>query len=129
MRIIRSFQKLLFVAAVAVVLGIIAACSPDDQESPRAKREWSVLQVVEFESRGRPMSQPIIRRIEEFEVLGVKGRNGENVWVLLRPSSIPYYKQLPSEIEYDVPKTLVDQLVRDGRLSERVTQHLRGREK
>ena len=102
----------------------LAAC--DGPESPQAKQEWSVLQGVEYENRSKPLREAVVLEWQGFQVLGVPARSGDgNVWVLLRSKSEPYYKQMPSHVEYQVPAPLVEKLEREGRVSEQVAKWLR----
>lgn len=97
----------------------MGGCSPDDpnaRETPTEKTEWSVLQAVEYQNRSTLLRQPEVRQLQGYEVLGVRGVKGSNVWVLLKPGAPPYYKQVPEE-NYAVPKSLVDQLRKERRLS------------
>jgi hypothetical protein len=80
------------------------------------KSEWSTLQVIELQSRDKPLSEPVVRKVVDREVLGVTGASGENIWILLRPESPPFYKQMP-EGQYDLPAALVEKLNREHRLS------------
>jgi hypothetical protein len=107
------FALLLFTAA-AFMLG--ACCDPDARETPSEKTEWSVLQSVEYKNRGLPTSEPVFQVIGAYEVLGVRGLRGENIWLLLKPKAPPFYKQMP-EGNYEVSKELIDRLVREHRLS------------
>jgi hypothetical protein len=62
--------------------------------------------------------------MHDREVLGVKGESGENIWILLRTESPPFYKQMPGG-QYDLPLALVDQLEKERRLSYTVAVVLR----
>ena len=50
-----------------------------------------------------------------WDVLGVRGLKGDNVWVLLKPEAPPFYKQLP-EANYTIPLALVASLSETGKL-------------
>jgi len=76
-----------------------------------------VLQGVEFEHRDQSIIDPVFLFFEEYEVMGVRGDNGENIWVMLKPGSPPYYKQMPASGNFTVSKTLVESLRRESRLS------------
>jgi hypothetical protein len=104
------------VLAATLLISFLGACA-DDPESFAAKREWSVLQGIEFDQRSRLLSKPTLRTIDEFEVLGLPGRYGQNVWILLRPASTPYYKQMPANVDYAISRSLIDSLSKDHRLS------------
>lgn len=105
---------------VAIIICFIAACSGGGTESRETfgeKTEWAVLQGVEFEHRDPIITDPVFLFFEEYEVMGVRGANDENVWVMLKPSSPPYYKQMPASGNFTVSKTLVESLRRESRLS------------
>ena len=113
----RARNRACVAGLLVAVVGV--ACSPADpnpRETPGEKTEWSVLQSVEFDNRGVPIQGPVIKKVQGFEVLGLRGVKGSNVWILLKPQAPPFYKQLPSE-SYLVPKALVEQLIRERRLS------------
>lgn len=100
-----------------VVGGVVRFCSnPDLVETFGEKSEWSTLQGIEFQTRDNLLSEPVVRRLSEGEVLGVKGAAGKNIWILLRTESPPFYKQIP-EGQYDVPLALVEKLEHEHRLS------------
>ena len=112
---------LLLCAAVSTLL---SACSnPDARETPGEKTEWSVLQGVELGNRNIPTIAPVFKVVGAYEVLGVRGLRGENVWIMLKPTAPPFYKQIPSG-NYDISKAFVDSLVREHRLSYTVEQVL-----
>jgi len=106
-----------------VVAALWACSDPDARETPDEKTEWSVLQSVEFQYRGIPTAEPVFRVLNEYEVLGVRGLRGENVWVLLKPKAPPFYKQMPAA-NYEVSRELVERLARERRLSYTVEQVL-----
>jgi hypothetical protein len=77
---------------------LAAACCPavDGRESPGDKREWSVLQSLEAESRGTPTNSLLFRTVHEFEVVGIPAGDGRGpIWIMLNPSHSPFYKQMP----------------------------------
>jgi hypothetical protein len=102
----------------------MTACSDTEaRETPGEKNEWSVLQAVEYKQRSVPVTEPSVQRVGDFEVLGVRGFQGQNIWVLLKPMAPPHYKQMPAG-NYDLPKDLVDRLVAGHRVSYTVEQVL-----
>jgi hypothetical protein len=104
---------------------IVRACSsPELVETPGEKSEWSTLQSIAFQTRETSLSEPVVRTVFDHEVLGVKGASGGNIWILLRPESPPFYKQMP-EGQYDLPVDLVEKLDRQHRLSYTVGAVLR----
>jgi hypothetical protein len=62
------------------------------------------------------MNEPSLRTVHGREVLGLRGLDGQNIWILLKPEAPPYYKQMPSG-NYELPKQFVDRLKDDHRLS------------
>jgi hypothetical protein len=104
---------------------VVKACSsPELVETFGEKSEWSSLQAIELQSRSDPLSEPVVRRVLDREVLGVKGTSGANIWILLRTESPPFYKQMPGG-QYDLPVALVEKLEHERRLSYTVGAVLR----
>ncbi len=112
--------------ALSVAAGLIVkSCSnPELAETFGEKSEWSTLQAIESQRRNEPLSEPVVRLFFEREVLGVKGASGQNIWILLRTESPPFYKQIP-EGQYDLPVALVEKLQQERRLSYTVGEVLR----
>jgi hypothetical protein len=108
---------------VATSLTLAVACG--GPESPQSKSEYAALQGAELEGRSSQLSEPVVRNVQRFELLGVRGQNGTNVWVLLRARSEPYYKQVPAGVPYSVPEALVQRLEREKRVSPEVARWLR----
>jgi hypothetical protein len=110
--------------SVAVGFAVKSCSSPELIETPGEKSEWSTLQAIELQTRNNSLSEPVVRLVFEREVLGVKGASGDNIWILLRPESPPFYKQIP-EGQYDLPAALVEKLEHERRLSYTVGAVLR----
>jgi hypothetical protein len=102
--------------SVAVGFTVKACSSPELVESFGEKSEWSTLQAIESQSREESLREPVVRSVADREVLGVKGASGENIWILLRTESPPFYKQMPDG-QYDLPSALVEKLAHEQRLS------------
>jgi hypothetical protein len=68
----------------------------DGRESPGDKREWSILQTLEYQAREEHLDKILFRVVEEFEVVAVP-RVGDPgvIWIMLNPSHPPFYKQIP----------------------------------
>jgi len=110
--------------SLAVGFTVKACSSPDLIETFGEKSEWSTLQGIEHQTRQTLLSEPVVRKIFDHEVLGVKGTSGTNIWILLRTESPPFYKQIPDG-QYDVPLDLVEKLDHEDRLSYTVGAVLR----
>jgi len=119
-----SVRACLILVAGLHALGLLAGCSANDPESPQAKREWAVLQGVESSSRSVPIAKPEFLQEQGYELMSLPARSGERIWIMLKPVSSPYYKQMPA-VQYDVPKSVVDTLVREQRVSETAAHVLR----
>jgi hypothetical protein len=123
----RSFIRCAVMAvSISVAVGfVVRACSsPELVETFGEKSEWATLQAIESDGRDAPLSAPVVRTMHDREVLGIKGESGENIWILLRTESPPYYKQMPAG-QYNVHDSLVDQLEKNRRLSYTVEAVLR----
>ena len=81
--------------ALSVAVGfVVKSCSsPELVETFGEKSEWSILQAIESQTRNELLSEPVVRVFFEREVLGVKGASGQNIWILLRTESPPFYKR------------------------------------
>lgn len=121
-----SLRCIAIAATLSVCVGLVvnACTSPELVETFGEKREWSVLQSVEADNRDTSLREPVIRKIFEREVIGVRGSSGENIWIMLKPESPPYYKQMPDG-PFDLPAPFVEQLHREHRLSYTVASVLR----
>jgi hypothetical protein len=66
------------------VVATFAGCTgPDSRETPTEKAEWATLQAAEFGNRSTPMNEPSLRTVHGREVLGLRGLDGQNIWILL----------------------------------------------
>jgi hypothetical protein len=110
--------------SVAVGFTVKACSSPELVETFGEKSEWSILQSIESQNREIPLAGPVVRKIFDHEVLGVNGTSRENIWILLRTESPPFYKQMPDG-QYNLPSDLVEKLEYEHRLSYTVGTVLR----
>jgi hypothetical protein len=113
--------------SIAAILLSLSGCSDkgDGRESAGDKREWSILQGIEVESRSSVPSAPEFRVVEGYELLSVPSIGGSaRIWIMLWPKSPPYYKQLPDG-NFMIPNSLLNDLVRGQRISSTVEQALR----
>lgn len=91
---------------------IIAYINSDELSE---KTEWSILQGVEFQNRGKPFKDNITtQEIRDgkniYLILGISLREGRSTWILLNPSSEPLIKQLPKIEEYELSKEDIDRI-------------------
>jgi len=112
-----------------IISASLLGCDPESPELPGEKSEWALLQGIEFEQRSTPIVDPTIKIVEGHEVLGVRSRDGKtNIWILLKVTAAPYYKQMPERPNYDLPKELVARLIGDRKVSYTVERVLRSHE-
>ncbi len=102
--------------SVVVGFTVKACASPELVETYGEQSEWSMLQAVELQARDKPLNEAVVRKVVDREILGVKGASGQNIWILLRTESPPFYKQMP-EGQYDLPLALIEKLEHERRLS------------
>lgn len=113
-------------AIAAVVASLTGCTNTESRETFDEKAEWSVLQAVEFKNRSTPLAAPVLQTEGEHQVLGLRATNGQNVWILLKPSAPPYYKQMPSE-PYEIEEALLRRLINERRVSYTVESVLSSR--
>jgi len=78
-----------------IVLGVVGVFFSDELHS---KHEWSVLQSVS--ARNELKRHVMVFHHEEYCVAGIRGINGDDVWVLLNAKNQPIYKQIPTDGAY-----------------------------
>jgi hypothetical protein len=88
-----------------------------------SKPEWSVLQSIEQEYRNKKFTEPEILNVRGHEVLGVRGKSGQRVWILLNPQASPFYKQMPQG-SFEISPELLELIRTSGSASETVLECL-----
>lgn len=106
-------------SALAFLMIMSSGCSSELASKP----EWSILQSVEQEYRDQTFKTPGVLRKQGYKLLGVQGREGRHVWILLNPKSSPFYKQMPQG-PYDIDSELVKMIRSSGDASETVLECL-----
>ena len=117
-------KQSLFAIAVSI---FVAACCPavDGRESPGDKREWSVLQSLELQTRDERANALQFRTIDEFKIVGVPHpESGRLIWIMLNPGHSPFYKQMP-EGDYTLSRADFDTIVREHGVTATVEEVLR----
>jgi hypothetical protein len=114
-----SIQDKLHHCALFLLLSMIFGCSGELASKP----EWSALQAVEQEYRGKPFTEPEILEIHGHHVLGVQGNDGQRIWILLNPQASPFYKQMPQG-PFELSLDLLTQVKTSGYASETVLECL-----
>lgn len=115
---------------LAVLVATLGACS--GPESPGSKSEYSVLQAVEYQNRDKPISVPELTTIQGYELLALPASgipsppiHQGRTWIMLKAQHEPLWKQIPQTEAYTVPQSLLDELVREKRVSPVAEQILR----
>ena len=90
--------------------------NPDMMETFGEKSEWSILQSIEWSHRSSPIKEPVFLKYDNHEVMGLPDTKGGNVWIMLKPESPPYYKQMPPNVDYAIEQELIYKLMREDRI-------------
>lgn len=88
-----------------------------------SKPEWAILQSIEQDYRNKEFIEPEILTVHGHEVLGVQGKNGQRIWILLKAKASPFYKQLPQG-SFNISPEIIDQIRMSGSASETVIECL-----
>jgi hypothetical protein len=101
----------------AFVVGalVVGACAAD--ESPGDKQEWSILQALEWSTRGQTTATVRLEKSGNYEVIGVpRIPDSRIVWILLKPTHGSRYKQMP-EGNYWLDRDLLAKLRSENRVT------------
>jgi hypothetical protein len=72
-------------------------------EELASKKEWSILQGVEWQQRDKQKDQSEIVVANGYSIIGVPAGDRRKVWIMLNPRNPPFYKQLPDG-NYTLPE-------------------------
>jgi len=111
---------------LASVIALVAACANGDgSESIGDKFEWSILQGVEIQNRGKIPTSPEFATSQGYELMAVPSLDGRTrIWVMLWPKSPPFYKQMPGG-NFAISRELWLKLQADRKVSSTVSSALR----
>lgn len=98
------------IAAIAAVFYIRMSCAIDGRESFGDKREWSILQSLEYNHRTTPISDAEFSDYEAYHLVCVPSSAGGRVWIMLDPRNPPFYKQLPHD-SYSLSREQYDRII------------------
>lgn len=96
-----------------ILAALMVSCGRpgDGQEGGSSKSEWSVLQTLEASSRGTKITSPEVTANGEHRILSLMARDGvTRLWIMLDPKSPPFYKQIPSKLNYDISETELEKI-------------------
>jgi hypothetical protein len=100
-----------FIASSLLAWLLYCGCNGDGRESFGDKHEWSILQVLEYRSRGTSISGLEFSQHEKYRIVALPAVTGERMWIMLNPQSPPYYKQMP-QTNYTLTEGQYQQIVR-----------------
>ncbi|MCE0484134.1 MAG: hypothetical protein LV479_07845 [Methylacidiphilales bacterium] len=111
-------------ASLCFLVLILAACSNGD-DSIESKTEWGNLQSINQNYGGKPISNPEIVSKDGTAYFCVVSSDSlkQRIWILLNPSSSPYYKQMP-EGDYSINKDDYQKVKSSGLASSTVLEVL-----
>ena len=96
-------MKLFATTALLAILG----CTSCTEYSN--KQEYSVLQLAEYQGRGTSISGVTFRTIDGLHVAGFPTDDHRgNTWVLLNPTHVPYWKQMPAGCQFTISEEVLD---------------------
>jgi hypothetical protein len=59
-----------------------------------SKNEWSILESTASKHKKTPLEGLVFLDVEGYHLVGIPFK-GRNIWIMLNPASVPYYKQMP----------------------------------
>ena len=78
---------------------VVGGCSGrpgDGREGGTDKREWSILQGHEFDSRTTPIKKIEFLKSYDYNLICVPSeKSGRRIWIMMDAKSPPFYKQMP----------------------------------
>lgn len=96
-----------------VILVVLPALLSGCEMNDGSKNEWGILQAIESDNRGIEIAGIEFREIDKYAAAGFKSTT-DNVWVLLNPKYEPYYKQIPSESNFSISVSELEEIYRSG---------------
>jgi len=109
----------LLLASNALFFFLYITSSSDGRESFGDKKEWSILQSLEYCNRNKPPAQIKFEEQDGYKIVYVPSPSGNGVWVMLNPKNPPYYKQMP-QIEYSLTPQQYSEIKNAGHVSSTV---------
>jgi hypothetical protein len=111
-------------SALLALMLVSVGCT--GEESPGDKREWSILQSLEYTTRGHITTSPQFQVIDGYELMGApREGDGHIVWIMLKPTHGSLYKQMPDG-SFHLDEKLWSKLSSEQRMSTTVSNALRG---
>lgn len=87
----------------------------DGQESGSDKHEWSILQALESTNRYTPVSGVEVTKHGDYKIASLMADDDiTRIWVMLDPTSPPFYKQMPSNHNFSLTKDELEKIRVEG---------------
>jgi hypothetical protein len=84
-------MRLTRLTITAITASMLVGC-----DGFKEKEEWNFLQRLESNNRGNPLSRLTFHSEKELHAVGCWSKESStNIWILLNPSTPPFYKQIP----------------------------------
>jgi hypothetical protein len=104
-------KRLFLLAALLVSCGRPG----DGQEGGKSKNEWGILQVLEADHRGTKTNGIELTTNGGRRILSLMASDGvTRLWIMLDPQSPPFYKQMPSKLNYELSETELERIRTEG---------------
>ena len=97
----------------------------DGRESFGDKREWSILQRIEYEQRSKVIEDLEKQKVEGHWLICVPNdSNRSRIWIMMSPASAPFYKQIPAG-NYTLSKAQLEDVQKTANPTSTVFEALR----
>jgi len=110
-------NQLLHFIPLVFATAFLASCGRpgDGREGGSDKHEWSILQVLESTHRSTPISGVEVTAQGDYKVASLMADDGTTrLWIMLDPSSPPFYKQKPSNHNFSLTKVDLEKIRTEG---------------
>jgi hypothetical protein len=98
--------------ATLIALCVTACANGNGSGSPGDKSEWSLLQSLELQYRGKIPTSSELTAFDGYDLMAVSSADGKaRIWIMLWPKSTPFYKQMPAG-NFEIRRDLWNQLQR-----------------
>lgn len=117
-------NKLKIIIALLLITNVLffylyITSNGDGRESMGDKKEWAILQEIEYENRNNPDTQIKFKEKDGYKIAYVPSALGHGVWIMLNPKNPPYYKQMP-QIEYSLTPQQYSEIMKTGHVTSTV---------
>ena len=122
----KSSFRLLFTAITAAILtsGVWFWLERDDIESFANKNEWGLLQAIEIQNRGKPLSGKGFRTWQGHGLVCLPASDGGRVWIMMDATGSTRYKQMPGDANFTITKEQLEEITTQGRPNSTVERAL-----